>query len=219
MKPRLLDLFCGAGGAAKGYQRAGFYVVGVDIKPQPNYCGDEFVHGDAMTVLSFHGWDFLQTFDAVHASPPCQAYTRARKLRSREHPDLIAPVRERLANYWTSHWTPWVIENVVGAPLQNPALLCGTMFGLRVYRHRLFETSWPLPFTLHPAHHRQQVKMGRPVQEGDVIQPVGNFSGAEYARRAMDTPWMTQQDMREAIPPAYTEWIGGELMRLLKAVA
>jgi len=205
-KPRLLDLFCGAGGATKGYQCAGFYVVGVDIKPQPHYCGDEFIQGDAIEALR-SGW--LVDIDAIHASPPCQAHTRAQKLRGRSHPDLIAAVRKELYEMGL----PWVIENVVGAPLRNPALLCGTMFGLRVYRHRLFETSFPVPFQMHPAHHRQQVKMGRPVQEGDVIQPVGNFAGAEYARRAMDTPWMTQQEMREAIPPAYTEWIGRELLR------
>jgi len=212
-QPRLLDLFCGAGGATKGYQRAGFYVVGVDIKPQPHYCGEDFVQTDALRFLD----EFVveNMFDAIHASPPCQAFTKARKLQGNAHPNLIEAVRARLV----AAGVPWVIENVEGAPLRNPALLCGTMFGLRVYRHRLFETSFPVPFQMHPAHHRQQVKMGRPVQEGDVIQVVGNFSGADYARRAMDTPWMSKNEMREAIPPAYTEWIGKELLRVLQAVA
>lgn len=209
MKPRLLDLFCGAGGAAKGYQRAGFYVVGVDIKPQPRYAGDEFVQADALNFP-------LAGFDAIHASPPCQAYTKARKLQGKRHPDLIGVIRDRLN---TTTCVPWVIENVPGAPLRNPTLLCGTMFGLRVYRHRLFEASFTLPFTLHPSHHRAQVKMGRPVREGDVIQPVGHFSNVAYARRAMDTPWMKQGEMAEAIPPAYTEWIGKELLRVLERVA
>lgn len=208
VKPRLLDLFCGAGGATKGYQRAGFHVTGVDIVAQPNYCGDDFYLADAMSYRLFGGWE------AIHASPPCQKYTKARKLRGNSHSDLIGPLRDRLV----TSGIPWVIENVPGAPLKNPALLCGTMFGLRVYRHRLFETSWPMPFMLHPAHHKAQVKMGRPCKEGDVIQPVGNFSGVEYARRAMEIPWMTQQEMREAIPPAYTEFVGRELWRLLVAI-
>lgn len=190
-----------------GYHRAGFEVVGVDIKPQQRY-PFEFHQGDAMTYP-------LDGFDAIHASPPCQRYTRARNLRGRSHPDLIGVVRERLQR----QGSPWVIENVPGAPLHNPTLLCGTMFGLRVYRHRLFESSFVLPFEMHPAHHRQQVKMGRPVREGDVIQVVGNFSGVEYARQAMGTPWMAQNEMREAIPPSYTEWIGQRLMETLRVAA
>lgn len=135
-KPRLLDLFCGAGGCAKGYQRAGFHVTGVDIKPQPRYCGDEFHQADALEYLAAHG----REFDAIHASPPCQRYTMAQNAAKNAdaHPDLVDPVRDLLL----STRKPWIIENVVGAPLKNPAVLCGLSFGLKVRRHRLFETSF-----------------------------------------------------------------------------
>lgn len=209
---RLLDLFCGAGGAAMGYHRAGFTsIVGVDIKPQPNYPFD-FIQADAMGP-----WDTekLGLFDAIHASPPCQRYTKAKKLQGNDHPDLVGPVRDLLDEIGL----PYVIENVVGAPLRNPMLLCGTMFGLMTYRHRLFEANWPLPFPLHHPHGKRQVKMGRPVEEGDYIQIVGHFSGAEYARKAMETPWMTKDEMAEAIPPAYTEFIGKHLMEQVEVAA
>ncbi len=196
-RPRLLDLFCGAGGCARGYQRAGFYVVGVDINPQPRYAGDEFIQADA---LSFPLWGF----HAVHASPPCQAYSKARKIRGNDHVDLIAPIRDRL-NFVG---VPWVIENVPGAPLRDPVMLCGSMFGLNVYRHRFFETSFALSQPPHMLHNRPQVKMGRPVREGDVMQVVGHFSNVAYARRAMGIDWMTRDELAQAIPPAYTHWVG-----------
>lgn len=151
VRPRLLDLFCGAGGAARGYQQAGFYVVGVDNKPQPRYVGDEFIQADAMTFP-------LDGFDAIHASPPCQGYSIMRNLpwlRDKEYPMLIEPMRERLK----AAGVPWVIENVMGAKL--PAgWLCGGMFGLPFYRHRAFESSF---FWLQPAHprHRGTVRNGR----------------------------------------------------------
>lgn len=206
-QPRLLDLFCGAGGAAVGYSRAGFQVVGVDIKPQPNF-PFEFIQADAMTFP-------LEGFDAIHASPPCQAFTRARKLQGNAHADLVAPMRERLM----AAGVPWVIENVVGAPLRNPVLLCGLTFGLNVYRHRLFETSFALPFELHPSHHARPVKMGRPVREGEMIQVVGNFSNVAYARKAMGIEWMNQHELAQAIPPLYTEWIGRQLIEQLRQAA
>jgi DNA (cytosine-5)-methyltransferase 1 len=196
-----LDLFCGAGGASQGYKRAGFHVTGVDNRAQPHYAGDRFIRADAMT-FSFEG------FDAIHASPPCQAYTKARNLQGNAHPDLVGPMRERLI----AAGVPYVIENVIGAPLINPLLLCGMMFGLNVYRHRLFESSVPLPFLLHPMHHKPHVKMGRPVKEGDIVQVVGHFSNIGYARRAMDIPWMTQKELAQAIPPGYTEFVGRELL-------
>lgn len=142
MKPRLLDLFCGAGGCAKGYQRAGFYVVGVDINPQPRYCGDEFVQGDALEYCRQHGHEF----DAIHASPPCQAYCSLKSMpNAKKHPDFVVPTREVLRATGLSY----VIENVPGAPLIDPTVLCGTMFGLgtgdaELWRHRLFETNWSL---------------------------------------------------------------------------
>ena len=204
-KPRLLDLFCGAGGAAKGYQRAGFYVVGVDNRPQPHYCGDEFHQADA---LDFAACNFGK-FDAIHASPPCQAYTRAAKVRGREHPRLVSGTR------WVLRRTllPYVIENVVGAPLINPTMLCGTMFGLRTERKRLFETSFPLPLILDHERIAPIAKMGRPAKADEFIHVVGNFSGIDKARSAMGVDWMTRDELREAIPPAYTEFIGKSLLR------
>lgn len=201
-RPRALDLFCCAGGASVGLHRAGFEVVGVDIKPQPHY-PFEFHQADALTFP-------LDGFDFIWASPPCQAYTKAQRLRKQEHPDLIAPVRRRLE---ASFGKPYVIENVPGAPL-NPfrsVMLCGSMFPeLKVYRHRFFETNFghDLLSRHHPAHDAPQVKMGRPVRQGDFIQVVGNFSGVAYARKAMGIDWMTRDELREAIPPAYAEFIG-----------
>jgi DNA (cytosine-5)-methyltransferase 1 len=198
---RLLDLFCCAGGAAMGYHQAGFEVVGVDIQPQPRY-PFEFIQADALDIPA------LWQFDAIHASPPCQAYSNAQRLRKNDHPDLIGPVRERLIE----SGVPYVIENVFGAPLREPTTLCGGMFGLKVYRHRLFETSFPIWAPHHPPHTAKQAKMGRPPKEGEFIQVVGNFSGVEYARAAMGIGWMTRDELREAIPPAFTQFIGKQLL-------
>lgn len=156
-KPRLLDLFCGAGGSAVGYARAGFEVVGVDLKSQPRY-PFEFHQADAMTYP-------LDGFDAIHASPPCQAYSVAQKLQGNLHPDLIGPTRFRL----TESGKPYVIENVVGAPLLKPTLLQGTMFGLRTERKRLFETSFLLPMPPLAYTAPRHAKMGRRVKDGGLI--------------------------------------------------
>lgn len=210
---RLLDLYCCAGGAAAGYSRAGFTVItGVDILPQPHY-PFQFLQDDALEVLA----DLVVNgpgasdlgFDAIHASPPCQAYTKARKLQGNTHPDLVGPTRELLEKAGV----PWVIENVVGAPLNDPVTLCGTMFGLKTYRHRLFETNWELTPPAHPEHVAKQTKMGRPPVEGEFMQVVGHYSGAQAAREAMGIDWMNQREMAEAIPPAYTEFIGAQLIR------
>jgi len=138
--PRLLDLFCGAGGAAKGYHDAGFKVTGIDINPQPNYPFD-FIQADAMEIgLRFlNPGPFWRPFDAVHASPPCQSYSALSPLTTKEHPRLVEPVRGMLIE----SGLPYVIENVVGAPLINPIQLCGSSFGLGVWRHRIFEMSSP----------------------------------------------------------------------------
>ncbi len=194
-RPRALDLFCGAGGASMGLHRAGFSVTGVDIAPQRHY-PFEFIQADAMTFP-------LEGFDLIWASPPCQAFTLAQRIRANAHPDLIAPTRERLQAIAVS----WVIENVPGAPLNKPIELCGTMFDLRVYRHRLFECSFPCPVPAHPAHKAPIRKMGRPPQLGDFMHVVGNFSGVEIARQAMGIGWMTRNELRESIPPAYAEHI------------
>ena len=126
---KALDLFCGAGGATKGLQRAGFYVVGVDINPQPRYCGNEFIQADALTFP-------LDGYDLIWSSPPCQGYIQRNKNLETKHPKLIEPIRQRLS----ASGTPYVIENVPGAPLLSPITLCGTSFDLKVLRHRIFES-------------------------------------------------------------------------------
>lgn len=207
---RCLDLFCGAGGAAMGYHRAGFEVVGWDIEHHPDYPFEHHV-GDALDVLA--DVDYVRSFDLVHASPPCQAYTNAAKIMRRSHPDLVGPVREHLM----AADVPYVIENVPGAPLVNPVTLCGAMFpGLRTYRHRLFESSIPIVAPGHPQHTAPITKMGRPPQEGEFMHVVGNFSGVNAAREAMGISWMTRDDLREAIPPAYTEHIGRQVAEHLE---
>lgn len=202
--PRLLDLFCKAGGAAMGYHRAGFDVVGVDIEPQPNY-PFEFVQADAIEYLLSEG----QRFDAIHASPPCQAYSNTQRIGKRKHPDLIERTRDSMPA------KPWVIENVPDAPLIEPIVLCGYSFGLRTYRHRLFESSVAIVAPPHRTHDRPNTKMGRPLRDGEMMHVVGNFSGVDDARAAMGIDWMTRDELREAIPPAYTEWIGLQLRAVL----
>lgn len=220
MKYLLLDTFCGAGGCAMGYTQAGFEVVGVDIKNQPHYPFD-FVQMDALEalrILNAGGYItgktgrkyYLGDFAMIHASPPCQEYSKTKKIRGNIHPDLIGPVRDLLI----ATGKPYVIENVEGAPLLNPTLLTGTMFGLYTVRPRIFETSFELPFLMEPPRPKQ-IKMGRPVNEGDYIQVVGNFSSVSYARRAMGIDWMPRAKLSQAIPPAYTEWIGRQMIAIL----
>lgn len=206
---RLLDLFCCAGGAGMGYHKAGFEVVGVDNKPQPHY-PFEFHQADALEYLQDH-W---QEFDAIHASPPCQAYSRASmqwRKSGKEYPDLVKPTRDLLIKTGL----PYVMENVPGAPLINPILLTGAFFGLKVRRNRLFESNINLPFQLTQPNAKTNFKMGRPVKDGEEITPVGHFSNVAYARQQMQIDWMTQQELTQAIPPAYTEWIGKYLMEYL----
>lgn len=202
---RLLDVCCGAGGAGVGYHLAGFEVVGVDILPQPNY-PFEFIQADALQVLS----GVLSEFDAIHASFPCQFATKARKLHGNDHPDLVTPGRELLEQTGL----PWVMENVKGAPLRNPVLLEGQMFdGLNVHRPRLFETNWPLEVPLLRLAPPRQTKMGRPPVPGEAMQVVGHFSDVPAGRKAMGIDWMTQGELAQAIPPAYTEFIGRQLLK------
>jgi DNA (cytosine-5)-methyltransferase 1 len=214
-KPRLLDLFCGAGGSAMGYARAGFEVVGVDVEPQPNYPFD-FHRADALDVLRAR----ICRFDAVHASPPCQSYSVLKGLvgELQDYPKLIAEVRERLQ----ATGLPWVIENVGGArsDLRNPIQLCGSSFGLRVWRHRLFEMSHPPALTPPCAHHLQPAPLdvtgsggptlpGRTRTGGGVSRKPKDLADA---RDAMGIDWMNREELSEAIPPAYCEWIGHELL-------
>jgi len=203
VRPRLLDLFCCQGGASAGYVAAGFDVVGVDIDPQPRY-PFEFVQADAIDFLGQHGHEF----DAFHASCPCQAYTLAQRIMGNTHPDFIAATRALFEWYGK----PYIIENVVGAPLRDPVMLCGEMFGLRTYRHRLFESNVPLMAPPHPGHKARTTKMGRPVRDGEYMHVVGNFTGVELAREVMGMPWANRDGLREAIPPAYAEHLGAQLL-------
>ena len=210
-RPRLLDLFCCQGGAAMGYSRAGFDVVGVDIVAQPRY-PFEFHQGDALEYLAAHGHEF----DAIHASPPCQAYSATKSHPNvGAHPDLVGPTRDLLR----VSGKPYAIENVPGAPLLNYVTLCGTMFGLRVIRHRLFECSPALlfaPFSCR--HHLPVVKWGKsPNPDNEFHSVVGHLSNVPYARAAMGIDWMAQDGLAQAIPPAYTEFIGRHLLEALKA--
>jgi DNA (cytosine-5)-methyltransferase 1 len=204
---RLLDLFCGAGGAAMGYHRAGFTdIVGVDIAPQPRY-PFEFVQADALEYVAEHG----REFDVIHASPPCQRYTMAQNAakNGHSHPDLIGPVREALI----AVGKPYIIENVVGAPLDHPAVICGKSFGLNVRRHRLFETNWFL--MTPPCQCRNTdyyVIFGHEVRNRRHGQRACRKNRIDVGRRAMGIEWMTRAELSEAIPPAYTEWIGKQLL-------
>lgn len=206
---RLLDLFCGAGGAARGYQLAGFHVTGIDVKPQPHYVGDVFIQADALAYVAEHGWEF----DVIHASPPCQRYSISTPKKCRAaHPDLIASARDALQEVGK----PYVIENVTGARklLHNPIMLCGTMFELPIWRHRYFEIFPPLNVLLPPCRH-------------DFVPVLISGTTRRKGVRRMDTPvairrtamgcdWMTTKELDEAIPPAYTEWIGHRLQEMMR---
>ena len=212
-RPRLLDLFCGAGGAAMGYSRAGFDVVGVDIKPQAHY-PFEFVQGDALMALTAAAFAEFGPIAAVHASPPCQDYSKALRHTTRGYPRLIDPVRSSLA----VSGVPWIIENVPGAPLPaqdtidgaHGVELCGTMFGLPFWWHRLFETSSPVSAPRGCDHSVQ------PMNPHRAVRPGGRTVEAAW-RDAKGVGWMNRHEGREAIPPAYTEHIGAQLMDVLTA--
>lgn len=211
-RPRLLDLFCKAGGAGMGYHRAGFDVVGVDIEPQPHY-PFEFHQADALTFP-------LEGFDAIHASPPCQAFTVLHNLGwpATDHPDLIEPTRALLR----ASGRPWVIENVVGAPMPAAFVLCGSMFGLPIRRHRQFESS---PFMLVPPHrhkagdHPVLMTSGRLTKQRRALRPWQVHATAEVVRQASGIDWMNRDELSNAIPPAYTEWIGTQLLAALEVAS
>lgn len=221
-KPRLLDLFCCAGGAAVGYAKAGFEVVGVDIENQRRY-PFEFIQSDVMDL----SLEFLRQFDAIHASPPCQGYTAMRHAKgAKGAPRLIAAVRDMLE----ATGKPWIIENVEGAKseMRNPVTLCGTMFGLGaqghdLHRHRLFETSFPLPAP--ECRHSQRPVIGvyggharcRSAKHGGrKTKDVWEGGHKSAASTAMGMNWATLAEMSEAIPPAYTDFIGRHLIERLE---
>ena len=218
---RLLDLFCGAGGAAWGYHLAGFdEIVGIDLAPQPHY-PFTFVQADALEYLADHGHEY----DFIHASPPCQGYSVMRFLpwlREKEYPMLIDPVRELLQ----ASGRPWVVENVIGAKL-DANWLCGGMFDLPFYRHRYFESSFLWFQPEHPPH-VHIVKNGRMMgararkivhsggiarwQASNVAQKrgcgIGHLAGITLVREAMQIDWMSRDEITQAVPPAYTRYVG-----------
>ncbi len=206
MKPRIADLYCAAGGAAVGLARAGFEVEGWDINPQPHY-PFTFHLGNALDAD-------LSGFDAVWASPPCQAYTAMQNIRKNgaAHQDLIGSTRAKLI----ASGLPWIMENVKGAPLKAGLMLCGTMFGLRLIKHRYFESSHPLPFKLMLCDHR------------DVFDPWhGKGRTAAEMREVQQTPWIPigggasrkrgrSGCLNNAIPPVYSEYLGKNLITHLE---
>jgi hypothetical protein len=221
-RPRLLDLFCGAGGAARGYQLAGFHVTGVDIGPQPRYAGDAFVQADALGFAREHGHEF----DAIHASPPCQFFTQMRASWRAQgvndgYVDLLTPTLGMLR----SLGKPYVVENVVGArkAMRPTVQLHGGMFGLRVHRPRLFESNVMLlapgaaivkePIGVYDTrprgmtHHRTRTDMNGKKSEMRIARDL------EEGQAAMGIDWMEWLELKESIPPAYTELIGRQLIR------
>jgi DNA (cytosine-5)-methyltransferase 1 len=223
VRPRLLDLFCGAGGCSVGYHRAGFDVVGVDITLHPDY-PLELIVADAMDVLA--DMDFLAGFDAIHASPPCPHYSVATIATGTKanHPDLVPPVRELLRR----SGLPYVIENVVGAPLVDPVLICGRALGLDISRHRIFETNTAVLSAGCACDGRPGVSIyghsGEDRRRVDRIRPNGRPQYAHVTKAdavaLMGVEWMTNRDdISDAIPPAYTEFIGSQLIDQLEVAA
>lgn len=242
--PKLLDLFSGAGGAGEGYRRAGFEVTGVDRQPQRRYRAGEFIQADALAYVAQYGW----MYDAIHASPPCQAHSIITPDRSK-HADLIPQTR-----FWLEAiGVPYVIENVGGArkALRNPLMLCGADFGLKVYRHCFFESNVYLFAYPHVPHRDNTPRAGHgfiSIKTGDFISITpgdsslevrhipaarrrsgtygisekgfvsisGHFSGIEYCRMAMGIDWMTAAELAQAVPPAFTEFLGRQLMQYVR---
>lgn len=240
--PTLLDLFCGAGGAGEGYSRAGFDVTGVDIRPQKNHPAHmRFIQADALAYALQYGW----MYDVIHASPPCQAHSTITPDKSK-HVDLIPQTRFVLETLGK----PYVIENVAGArkALRDAIMLCGAQFGLKVYRHRYFESNVYLMAMPHAPHRDNTPRAGHGVSDKGFISPTsggmtskptrrasgarhtgtrgmtdngfvvvsGNYSGLDYCKRAMGIDWMTQRELTQAIPPAFTHFIGAQLMTYLR---
>jgi DNA (cytosine-5)-methyltransferase 1 len=206
---KLLDLYCCGGGAGFGYELAGFEVTGVDIVEQPRHRG-KFVRADAIDYLL----DNFRDFDAIHASPPCQAHSLASmqfRIKGKEYEDLIACTRSALI----STGLPYVIENVPGSPLFDPIELCGSMFGMRTYRHRLFESNIKLIAPAHPEHTAKNAKMGRPAKNGEFIQYVGHFPGVKSVQEMTGLHWLGQRELAQSIPPQYTKYIGAQLIDAL----
>lgn len=223
--PWLLDLFAGPGGAGEGYRRAGFHVVSCDIAWQ-KHNPHEFYQADALTVLDTllagHKWEGfrLHDFQAIHASPPCEDWCPLKALHpDKSYPRLIEPTRERLLRTGL----PWIMENIPTAPLLYGVTLCGTMFDLRVYRHRRFETSHYLWQPAHPRHVKRtglgkgQTQRKAAYMAGGFVTVTGNVG--RYAGEAMGIDWMNGDELSKAIPPAYTDWLGRQLLSVVAARA
>lgn len=219
--PRLLDLFCCAGGAAKGYADAGFDVVGIDLDPQPRY-PYEFHQADALEFVAEHGHEF----DVIHGSPPCQKFSRTKTLHDNNHPDLVAETRAALE----ATGKPWIIENVVGAPLVNPLRLCGTEFGmvapdvdgvpLKLVRHRLFESNIMLTGA-GGCRHDPTIQTASIYGAGGGWMPAhrdnperrgGYIPHIDVIRELLGIDWMTKHELSQSIPPAFTEHVGAQVM-------
>lgn len=208
---KLLDLYCKGGGAGEGYARAGFEIVGVDIKRQKRN-PHEFIQADALEVLKDK--NFISQFDVIHASPPCQTHSATKHLRNAQGKgtdkvDLIPETRELLI----ASGKPYVIENVMGAPLIDPVMLCGSAFDLKVRRHRIFESNLELKGTT--CNHKAQ---GRPVGVyGSMRDEIPNggktATSLEEAREAMGIDWLIWGELVEAIPPAYTFYLGEQILK------
>lgn len=199
---RLLDLFCGAGGAGAGYFRAGFDVVGVDIQPQPNY-PFRALQRDALLI----DYDYLLTFDAIHASPPCQAYSNASlaaRRAGREYPDLYRATMRLVA----ASGLPYIVENVPGSPVKG-VRLWGDMFGLGVLRPRIFESNVSLAVP-------PRIRTGGSVKTGEYVTVAGNGKDTSRWADAMGMNWAQPDEIKEAIPPAYTEYLGYQLIDYLE---
>jgi DNA (cytosine-5)-methyltransferase 1 len=217
--PLILDLYCGAGGAAMGYHQAGFSVLGVDIEPMPRY-PFVFVQADALEYLdSLMETGMWALYDAIHASPPCQAWSDLQKQSKIDYEDFIGPTRALLKQIPL----PYVLENVEGAPLIDPAKLCGASQEfpeLRVIRHRYFETNWPLQGAVCPPKHplvftydKRKPHFGKLDQNAAYVQVTGGGNcTVKNAREAMGINWMTKHELNEAIPPAFAEYIGKQLL-------
>jgi DNA (cytosine-5)-methyltransferase 1 len=214
MKPKLLDLFCGVGGASVGYDMAGFEVHGVDLKHGKRY-PYKYTRADVLDVLKDE--EFISQFDVIHASPPCQTHSITKHLRnaqgkSTSKVDLIPQTREDLI----ASGKPYIIENVMGSPLIDPIMLCGSAFGLKVRRHRIFESNLPLIGT--KCDHKAQ---GRPIgiygSLRDEIPKGGKTAESiEEARAAMEMPWAIWTELVEAIPPAYTKYLGEQIRHAVR---
>lgn len=227
---RILDLYCGAGGAGMGYSRAGFEVVGVDINDQPNY-PFSFIRDDAIEFLKAminegvcwdgEQWLSLDDFDAIHASPPCQsssALTKGTNYGKFEYPDYIEDTRDLLLQTGK----PWIIENVQGSTLRRDMTLCGEMFGLAVIRHRYFELgNWTSSAPTHIKHRGRVAGMRHGVwYTGPYFAVYGDGGGKGTVKQwqdAMEMPWTNvRKEIAEAIPPKFSEYIGQQLMVHLK---